>query len=464
MSMGSKNITAPDRYDVIVAGGGPSGAIAAIASARSGANTLLIERYGFLGGMITNALVGPMQSFHSRKEQLVTGIAQEVIDRLVAIGGSPGHVRDMIGFAPSVTPVDAEMLKVVLQEMCLESGVHVQLHTIVTGVRMTDDRIRALELFNKSGPSEAEASVFIDCTGDGDVMWMAGVPYDKGRKKDGLAQPMTMMFRMGGVDLERVRTYIRSHPHEFVLADDWESCSHVAVSGYFSLVREARSSGELCVERDRVLFFELPVRGEVSVNMTRVIRYDATDGAALSAAEIVGRRQVMEVVRFLNRRIPGFESAFLISCGTQIGVRESRRIRGKYTLTGDDVLSGRTFDDAIARGSYPIDIHAPDGAELDAAEMKRADAYDVPYRCLLNDHARNLLVAGRCISATHEAIASARVSPTAMAIGHAAGAAAALAALSGIDPADVDIRRIQQLIVKQGGNLGAQYTRKGAER
>ncbi|UVI27265.1 FAD-dependent oxidoreductase [Paenibacillus spongiae] len=454
MTVERKSETTPKQYDVIVAGGGPSGTMAAIASSRSGAKTLLIERYGFLGGMITNALVGPMQSFHSREEQLVTGIAQEVIDRLVAVGGSPGHVKDMVGFAASITPVDVEKLKYVLQEMCIESSVHVQLHTVVTGVRMDAGSIRSLEMFNKSGASEAEASVYIDCTGDGDVMWLAGVPFEKGRKKDGLAQPMTMMFRMGGVDLTEVRAFMKSHPHEFVLVDGWESCSHVGVSGFFSLVRSARLSGELSVERDRVLFFELPVKGEVSVNMTRVIRYDATDGAALSAAEILSRQQVMEVVRFLNRRIPGFGAAYLINCGTQIGVRESRRIQGKYTLTADDVLSGRTFDDVIARGSYPIDIHSPDSGELDATELNRGSAYDIPYRCLLNDHVHNLLVAGRCISATHEAIASARVSPTAMAIGHAAGAAAALAATSGAAPGDVDVRCIQRLIAQQGGNLG----------
>ncbi|WP_127587198.1 FAD-dependent oxidoreductase [Paenibacillus koleovorans] len=445
---------APARYDVIVAGGGPSGTMAAIASARSGAKTLLIERYGFLGGMITNALVGPMQSFHSRDEQLVTGIAQEVIDRLMAIGGSPGHVTDMVGFAPSVTPVDVEKLKFVLQEMCVESGVHLQLHTVVVGVQTSEGRIRALELFNKSGPSSVEAPVYIDCTGDGDVMWMAGVPFDKGRKKDGLAQPMTMMFRMGSVDLARVRAFMKENPEEFVLADGWESCSHVGVSGFFSLVREARLSGELNVERDRVLFFELPAPGEVSVNMTRVIRYDATDGAALSHAEVLARQQVMEVVRFLNKRVPGFERASLINCGTQIGVRESRRIRGLYTLTADDVLTGRCFEDVIARGSYPIDIHSPDSGELHATEIKRASAYDIPYRCLLNKRIRNLLVAGRCISATHEALASARVSPTAMAIGHAAGAAAALAAEEGVDPAALDVGRIQRLIMQHGGNLG----------
>ncbi|MDF2662259.1 MAG: hypothetical protein K0Q94_5050 [Paenibacillus sp.] len=444
------------QYDVIVAGGGPSGTAAAIASARGGAKTLLIERYGFLGGMITNALVGPMQSFHSKDEQLVLGIAEEAIAKLVELGGSPGHVKDMVGFAPSVTPVDVEKLKYVLQQMCVDSGVELMLHTVVTGADVSEGRIEQLHVYNKSGPQTVQAPVVVDCTGDGDVIWQAGVPFLKGREKDGLAQPMTMMFRMGGVDLQRVRTYMALHPDEFVLAEDWENCSHVGVSGFFSLVREARRSGELTIERDRVLLFELPAPGEVSVNMTRVIRYDATDGQALTQAEIVSRGQVMEAVRFLNKRIPGFENAVLINCGTQIGVRESRRMQGVYTLTGEDVLAGRKFDDVIARGSYPIDIHSPDSGDLDATEMKSASSYDIPYRSLLNDTARNLIAAGRCISATHEALASARVSPTAMAIGEAAGTAAALAAVSGAEPLQLDIRLLQEKLIEQGCNLGLQ--------
>lgn len=439
-----------EQFDVVVAGGGPSGITAAIASARSGAKTLLVEKYGFLGGMATNALVGPLQTFHAGEKQIAKGIGEEVIQRLKEIGGTPGHVRDMIGFVPTITPVDVEKLKYIYQEMAEESGVKLQLHTNVINVDVHQDNLKALQLFNKSGQFKVNAKVFIDCTGDGDVVAMAGVPYEKGRAKDGLAQPMSMMFRMGKVNLTNVKEYMRNNPNDFVLAEDWESFPMVAVSGFFHLVKKAKEEGRFTIDRDRVLMFELPMEGEVSVNMTRVIRHDATDGEALSKAEVIARRQVMEVVQFLQKDIPGFEEAILINCGTQIGVRESRRIIGEYILTGEDVVSGRKFEDVIALGSYPIDIHAPDGDELNVIQMKPGTIYDIPYRAILNKEVPNLLVAGRCLSATHEALASARVTPTAMLVGQAAGTAAAIATAEGKLPRNISIDKLQQSLRKQG--------------
>ncbi|MBU9712717.1 FAD-dependent oxidoreductase [Evansella tamaricis] len=440
-----------EKFDVVVAGGGPSGIMAAIAAARSGAKTMLVERYGFLGGMATNALVGPLQTFHAGEKQIAKGLGEEAIQRLKKIGGTPGHVKDMIGFVPTVTPVDVEKLKFVYQEMVEESGVHLQLHTVVTGVQLgTDSNLEALHLYNKSGHFQVEGKAFVDCTGDGDVVHYSGVPYEKGRPKDGLAQPMSMMFRMGKVDLEQVKAYMKENVDDFVLADEWEDAPFVAVSGFFKLVEKGKKDGNLKVERDRVLFFELPNEGEISVNMTRVIRYDATDGQALSQAEVISRRQVMEVVQFLQEYIPGFKESILINCGTQIGVRESRRIIGEYILTGEDLINGKKFEDCIALGSYPIDIHAPDGDELNVIEMEPGTIYDIPYRSILNNKVRNLLVAGRCLSATHEALASARVTPTAMLVGQAAGTAAAMAAKAGVLPREVDIKSLQESLRKQG--------------
>ncbi|WP_197276421.1 FAD-dependent oxidoreductase [Bacillus sp. JCM 19034] len=223
-----------------------------------------------------------------------------------------------------------------------------------------------------------------------------------------------------------------------------------AVSGFFSLIKRAKADGRFNVDRDRVLLFELPTEGEVSVNMTRVIRYDATDGQALSKAEVIARKQVMEVVEFLQNDVPGFEEAILINCGTQIGVRESRRIIGEYVLTGEDVVSGAKFEDVIALGSYPIDIHAPDGNEINVIKMKPGTIYDIPYRSILNKKVPNLLVAGRCLSATHEALASARVTPTAMLIGQAAGTAAAIAAKEETLPRNISINHLQHNLRNQG--------------
>jgi hypothetical protein len=460
MKVNKKEVESFQDYDVIVAGGGPAGTMAAIAAARNGAKTLLVERYGFLGGMATNALVGPLQSFHAGQEQIVLGLAQEMIDRLIAIDGTPGHVPDMIGFVSTVTPVDVEKMKYILQEMCEESGVELLLHTVVSGVSKNNEGlIECLDLFNKSGHFYVKAPIYIDCTGDGDVLAMAGVPFEKGRKKDGLAQPMTMMFRMGEVDLRQVREYMLMHPEEFVLADGWETYSNIAVSGFFSLVKKAKEDQKLSIERDRVLFFELPIPGEVTVNMTRVIRFDATDGKALARAEVLGRQQVMQAVSFLKEYIPGFSKAKLITCGTQIGVRESRRIVGEYILIGEDVVKGKKFDDVIARGSYPIDIHSPDGDELNVIVMEPGTSYDIPYRSVLNSTVPNLLVAGRCLSATHEALASARVTPTAMAVGQAVGTAGAIASQHKIAPSQIDISDLQKRLDEQGCNLGLNIPR-----
>ncbi|AOM81751.1 FAD-dependent oxidoreductase [Salisediminibacterium beveridgei] len=444
-----------DHYDVVVAGGGPSGIMAAVAAAREGAKTLLIERYGFLGGMATNALVGPLQTFHAGENQIAFGLAEEAIQRLKKIGGTPGHVKDMIGFVPTITPVDVEKLKYVYQEMVEESGAELLLHTVVTGVEVTEQSdLKALHLYNKSGAFQVSGHVFIDCTGDGDVVAQSDVPFEKGRKKDGLAQPMSMMFRLGRVDLAKVKQYMIDYPDEFVLAEGWEEVPFVAVSGFFDLVKQGKDNGDFNVARDRVLFFELPAEGEVTVNMTRVIRYDATDGNALSRAEVISRQQVMEVVAFLQKYIPGCEDAVLINCGTQIGVRESRRTLGKYQLTGEDVVKGRTFDDVIAPGSYPIDIHSPDGDELNVLKMEPGTIYHIPYRSILNDYRKNLLSAGRCLSAEHEALASARVTPTAMLVGQAAGTAGAVAAKQQCLPEEVDIQEIQALLKARGCFLG----------
>ncbi|WP_197276420.1 FAD-dependent oxidoreductase [Bacillus sp. JCM 19034] len=211
-----------EQFDVVVAGGGPSGITAAIASARMGAKTLLVEKYGFLGGMATNALVGPLQTFHAGNKQIVKGIGEEVIQRLKEIGGTPGHVRDMIGFVPTITPVDVEKLKYIFQEMVEESGVYLQLHTVVTGVDLDKEGVKALQLYNKSGQFKVKSKTYIDCTGDGDVVAMSGVPFEKGRLKDGLAQPMSMMFRMGKVNIDKIRDYMK-RSRGFVLAEDWET-------------------------------------------------------------------------------------------------------------------------------------------------------------------------------------------------------------------------------------------------
>ncbi len=439
-------------YDVIVAGGGVSGCMAAIASARNGAKTLLIERYGFLGGSLTNAGVGPMMTFHAGTEQVVKGLAEELVQRLKARYASPGHIADTIGYASSVTPFDAESLKVVLDEMVLESGCAVLFHTMLAGATVRHGRIAAVTVCNKSGLSELEGRLFVDATGDADLAFFAGVNCQKGRESDGLAQPMTMNAKITQVDTTAIRAYMKQHPSEFLVKDQTslDTTVRLSVSGFYKILSQAIAEGEITFDRDFVLFFETNNPGEVILNMSRVLRKDATRPAELTQAELEGRRQVQQAVAFLKKRVPGFTAAVLLCTGIQIGIRESRRIKGSYCLRAEDLLSDREFPDRIARGGYPIDIHNPDGKTTDSIHLFAGASYGIPYRSLLNDQISNLVVAGRCISADHEAAAAIRVTPIAMALGQAAGTAAAISIQTGQSLHRLDIGRLQARLVDQG--------------
>jgi hypothetical protein len=281
----------------------------------------------------------------------------------------------------------------------------------------------------------------IDCTGDGDISVQAGAPSETGRA-DGLVQPMTLMFRMTEFQQAAFEEYVKEHPKQ------WRG-----VHGLWDLVQKATAAGELKLPREDILFFATPHEGEVSVNSTRVTRVLGTDVWDLSYAESQSRRQMRQISEFLKRYVPGFEKAYVMQSGVGIGVRETRRILGEYQLTVDDVLSARKFEDAIARGAYPVDIHNPKGAGTVLKRLPPGEAYDIPLRCLLPQRTDRLIVAGRCISGTHEAHSSYRVMPIVMATGQAAGVTGALAAREGKSPRDVEVARVQQELRRQGASL-----------
>jgi hypothetical protein len=396
---------------LLVIGGGPSGLAAAVAAARRGLRTALIERYGFLGGMATAGLVNPFMLWDPGLGRLVGGLFQEVLDRLHARAGFPAE-RERAAFDP-------EILKSVADEMCLEAGVELRLHTCFTSVRTRGRRLTSISTESKSGREKWSAPFYIDCTGDADLAFRAGVPCDLGRD-DGFAQPMTLNFRLANVDVDRLppRTEINR------------------------LYDQAKADGRLDCPRENVLFFYAVQPDVVHFNTTRVTGKSGVDARDLTAAEIEARRQTHQLVRFLTKEVSGFERAYLQQTAAQIGVRESRRIHGEYTLTADDVLSARKFPDGIARSAYPIDIHSPTGAGTVIRDVPKGDYYEIPYRCLLPLGLDNLLVAGRSISSTHEAQASLRVMPQCFAMGEAAGVAASLALqqsclLRDVDPAEL---------------------------
>jgi hypothetical protein len=407
--------------DVIVIGGGTAGVAAAVAAGRNGVKTLLIERYGFLGGSMTAGFVNLFMEFHAGGEQIIQGIFQEIIDRL----------KDMHGYDERTQAFDVEVMKLVTDQMVKEAGVELLLHTCVIDVRVEGNTLRGVEVHNKSGRQVVVGKVTVDATGDGDVAALAGVPYEKGRKEDGLMQPLTLIFMMGGIDMERLP-------------------SREEMDGLF---REAKAWGEITIPRENILCFPTTRKGEMHFNTTRVIRADGTSAEDLTRAEVEGRRQMAELAKFLKEKVPGFEGAYLSSSG-EIGIRESRRIMGEYVITGEDITKARKFEDVIARGSYPIDIHSPTGEGTVNPPMAPGASYDIPYRSLVPKGIDNLLVAGRCISSTHEGQSAIRVIPIAVAIGQGAGVAAALSASRNVPPRRLDISLLQRTLRAQGANLG----------
>lgn len=446
-------------FDVVVIGGGPAGTVAAIAAAREGARVVLVERYGFLGGSLTAAMVAPMMGFHSAAGQVVGGIPDEIVRRLVAAGASPGHVPDPVDFCYTVTPFDYEGLKRCLMDMASEAGVELWFHTVLTDARADAGMIRAAVIWQKDGIKELRAPVFVDASGDGDLSVAAGAPFEVGRPPDGRPQPMTLMCRLGGVEWDAVMDYLEAHPDEIQHGQGVHPRIDVGwlrrlpcrgFAGFRALVREARERGEWSIPRDRLLVFEGVRPGEAIVNTTRITGRLGISGYDLARSEIEGRQQAYAVVEFLRGRVPGFSGAYLLETPAQIGVRETRRILGEYVLTAEDVVAARKFDDAIACGAYPIDLHDPDSDRLVTRRVPEGDHYTIPYRCLLPRGGENWLVAGRCISATHEAFAAFRVSAIVMAIAQAAGTAAAMAAGSGISPRAVDVRVLRHALRERG--------------
>jgi hypothetical protein len=287
----------------------------------------------------------------------------------------------------------------------------------------------------KSGRMAVTASVLIDATGDGDVANFLGAPWEKGSKEDGLMQPATLFFRLSGVDRKAVDRYISEHPEE---------------RHFKTFAGVAKELGEFIPAKHDVLFFYTPRSGEVAVNTTRIQNVDGTNVFDRTKAEIETRRQVRTLVQFFKKYVPGFQNCYLSNTAQEVGFRETRRIIGDYVLTKDDVLGVRQFSDNIAQCSYMIDIHDPTGTQLFYTPVPEGKSYGIPYRCLLPQKVENLIMAGRCISATHEAQGSLRVMPPSFSIGQAAGTAAAIAVIDQVKPREVSVAKLRKMLGEQG--------------
>jgi len=437
--------------DVLVVGGGPAGIIAAQAAASDGLKVALIDNRSFVGGNMTIGL--PILGFLGQKgNQIIKGLPQKFIDRLKEVDAASEHRPCPLHM--SLTLVEPEAVKNVGLKVLEEAGVKVLLYVFSAGVVMEGDELKGVIIESKSGREVILAKTVIDCTGDADVAYKAGVECERGNEVGG-AQPPTLMFCMANVDTDKLRMSIAEEPRtyltDFIPAEYFGQNHQFIVVGLRSVMEKARQAGyHLPVERT-ILITGLR-EGEVWVNMSRINGVDGTNPESLTFGEIEGRKQVEEIQRYLQEYVPGFENSHFTKMAPFLGIRETRRIVGNYVMTADDILGCRRFDDAVAVASYPLDIHHPEGGGCTLTWC--GDSYDIPYRSLVPQKVKNLLVAGRSISTTHEAMSAIRVMAPCMAMGEAAGRAAKLAVRKGVSPSEVDVAELRAELINSGAYLG----------
>lgn len=447
VALPAKTVTEPARqiplygeYEVVVLGGGPAGITAAVAAARAGRRTLLIERYGFLGGMGTAAGVtnfcGLHANVHGEMRRVVQGVASDLLERIDRLDGlnAPHLILGKI-FAQAY---DTAAYKIAADDLLAAHKVDILFHALGAGVvKDGERRIDALLLETKAGRQAVRAGIFIDCSGDGDLAARAGAPFEVGDNEGGMMFP-SMMFRLNGVDPDKAGEAWKTIP---ALMDSAEAAGTHRFPRKSPIVRPQRSGIEW------------------RVNFTQLAREDGSaisgiDPDQMTRGEIEGRRQAVEAFAFL-RTVPGFEKSYIVDLPPQLGIRETRRVVGGYMLSGEDVLGCASFEDSIGVNGWPMEQHVAGDVVFKFPPIPESRGYnELPYRMLVPEGVDNLLVAGRCASMTHEGQSAARVSGACFAMGEAAGIAASLALSGNTDPRDIGVEKLQQMLKQQGAFIG----------
>lgn len=425
-------------FDVVVAGAGIAGISAAVKAGRLGAKVALVERYGFVGGMSTAGMVSPFMKHSINNRPLVNGVFSDIETQMIKQNGMLSN-----GFY-------ANAFRSASHALLADAHVTLFLDTELIAVNKESDTINSLTVLRHGEEIEIAGQIFIDTTGDAQIVFTGEFPWTKGDEKSGNLQAMTLFFRMADIDLPKAAAYTVEHKEDFFQWMDfnYDFSKIISIAGYFSFVKKRIAEGRLSPDVNYIFYTTLPESGEASFNTTNILGFDGSSSYDLTQAEIAGRKQVRQVVDLLQSEIPGFENAYLLETAVQVGVRETRRAIGDYTVTGDDIRSGKKFEHPVARGCYGIDIHGQKNEKDTMEDLAEGEYYEIPVEALIVKDVTNLLVAGRCLSATREGHGALRIMPTSSATGEACGALAALASGSKIDIRNINYRLLRNEIYK----------------
>lgn len=432
VTIGQKGDHKMKNYDIIVVGGGFAGTAAALAASRNGCKVLIIEQSGALGGAANTCLINPFmpnstkiknEKGETEKLELSRGIFAEICSKLKEAGAMNGGT------------FHEEYLKLILDDMTEEAGIDVLFHATLCEVKAENGMLESVTVITKGGKISFSAKQYIDCTGDADLAVMSGCPYHLGRKGDSLCQPMTLCFRIANIDEK-----------EFFTSESRKQMQEI--------YKRWQEDGKTSNPRENILLFRTMIEGVVHFNTTRIVKRNPVDPFDVSWAEREARRQMLDIFHMLRDELPSFRNAQIVSSASWIGARESRMIDGEHILNEEELKNCIRFDDAIAAGNYDIDIHNPEGSGTSHYYFPDGEYYTIPYRSLIPKKIFNLLVAGRCISSTHEAQASYRIMPIVCCLGEAAGVGASVAIKDNCTPKEADIRKIQKILLDNGAFIG----------